>query len=234
MQLERILQREGFGSRKECRALIRAGRVSLAGAPCHDPFADCAENLAFTIDEADWQARAQVYLMLHKPAAYECSRKPGAYPGVLDLLPAPLRRRGVQPVGRLDADTTGLLLLSDDGAFIHRLTSPRHGVDKVYEVTVKHAIEAALIDALDEGVLLRDESTPTAAAGCVALDSHRLRLTLREGKYHQVKRMIAAAGNRVVALKRVAVGGLALPDDLVCGDWRWLDAAELASLERPR
>jgi len=213
--------------------MIRAGRVAIAEALCLDPFLDYPDDgLQFSVDGNTWQARAQAYLMLNKPADHECSRSPRHYPSVLELLPEPLRRRGVQPVGRLDADTTGLLLLSDDGSFIHRLTSPRHGVHKVYEATVKHAIETRLIDALSDGVLLHDEAVPIAAASCAAIDTHRLRLSLSEGKYHQVKRMIAAAGNRVVALKRVAVGGLALPDDLATGAWRWLEPAELCALEK--
>ena len=231
MQLERILHAQGFGSRKDCRAMVRAGRVSVAGQVCDDPFADFPTHaLAFTVDGATWDYRERAYLLLNKPAGFECSRTPKHHPGVLSLLPAPLPARGVQPVGRLDEDTTGLLLLSDDGQFIHQLISPRHKVAKVYEVTTKHPISEAQIAALQAGVQLHDEPAPICAAACEQLSGHRLRLTLTEGKYHQVKRMLAAAGNRVEALKRVAIGDLALPGDLPAGGWRWLEPEDLAKL----
>lgn len=231
--LERILHSQGFGTRKVCRALIRAGRVGITDEPCDDPFAEFdPEGLEFRIDGKRWRYCAQAYVMLNKPAGYECSRSPKHHAGVLELLPAPLRTRGVQPVGRLDEDTTGLLLFSDDGQFIHRLISPKHQVAKVYAVTLKHAVEPELVEALRTGVLLRDETEPTAALDCVVVDAQRIHLTLGEGKYHQVKRMVAAAGNRVEALKRIRIGGLALPDDLAEGEWRWLSADDLEGLWR--
>jgi 16S rRNA pseudouridine516 synthase len=228
MPLERMLQSQGFGSRKACRAMIRDGRLSISGAVCNDPFAEIAvDGLQFTVDDQTWPYRAKAYLMLNKPAGYECSRSPRHHAGVLDLLPEPLRNRGVQPVGRLDEDTTGLLLLSDDGQFIHRLTSPKHKVAKVYEVTAKHPVDDGQIGALLAGVQLHDEPDPIAAAACKRISAQVVHLTLTEGKYHQVKRMLAAAGNRVEALKRVAIGGLSLPDDLPERGWRWLSPEEL-------
>jgi 16S rRNA pseudouridine516 synthase len=152
---------------------------------------------------------------------------------VFALLPAPLVARGVQCVGRLDQDTTGLLLFSDDGQFIHRMISPKKGVAKVYRARCAEAVGDAMLDALQRGVQLNDEPAPIAALACAALDPYTLRLTLAEGKYHQVKRMIAAAGNRVEALHREAVGSFALPADLAPGTWRWLEAADLQQLETP-
>lgn len=231
MQLERILQSQGFGSRKACRALVRSGRVTVAGAPADDPFAEFdPAGLAFQVDGEPWQYRDKAYLMLHKPAGHECSRSPKHHPSVLSLLPEPLRNRDVQPVGRLDEDTTGLLLLSDDGQFIHRLISPRHKVAKVYEVTARHPVDDDQVAALLAGVQLHDEPDPIAAAACERVAERVIHLTLTEGKYHQVKRMLAAAGNRVEALKRIAVGPLRLPDDLPEGAWRWLDPTELEGL----
>lgn len=231
MQLERLLQSQGFGSRKACRAMVRAGRVNIDGTLCDNPFAEFeVAGLAFTVDGEAWAYRPQAYLMLNKPAGYECSRSPRHHAGILDLLPEPLRTRGVQPVGRLDEDTAGLLLLSDDGQFIHRLISPKHKVPKVYEVTAKHPVDDGQIAALLAGVQLHDEPAPIAAAACERISENVIRLTLTEGKYHQVKRMLAAAGNRVDALKRIAVGGLALPGDLPEGGWRWLEDAELELL----
>jgi 16S rRNA pseudouridine516 synthase len=176
--------------------------------------------------------------MLNKPLGVECSQKPSAWPSVYTLLPPPLRQRprrgaapGVQGIGRLDQDTTGLLLLSDDGTFIHRLSSPKRHVPKVYEVTLRHPVDDAQVGQLTQGVLLDDEREPIRAAACEATGSHQLRLTLTEGKYHQVKRMVAAAGNRVEALHRSRIGGLALPADLAPGQWRWLSAADRAAIE---
>lgn len=231
MQLERLLHGQGFGTRKACRALVRAGRVTVNGEPCDDPFADFdPAGLTFTVDGEPWPYREKAYLLLNKPAGYECSQRPIHHPSVFSLLPEPLLNRGVQTVGRLDEDTTGLLLLSDDGQFIHRLSSPRHKVPKVYQVTAKHPVDAGQIDALLNGVVLRDEPGPLAALACEAVSQQVIHLTLAEGKYHQVKRMLAAVGNRVEALKRVAVGGLALPEDLPEGGWRWLGERELELL----
>lgn len=231
MPLERILQTQGFGSRKACRVLVRQGRVALAGAPVTDPEAGFAPlGLVFQVDGADWAYRDKAYLMLNKPAGHECSRTPRHHPSVLDLLPEPLRNRGVQPVGRLDEDTTGLLLLSDDGRFVHRLISPRHKVAKVYEVIAKHPVDDGQIAALLAGVLLHDEPEPVTAAACERQSERVIHLTLTEGKYHQVKRMLAAAGNRVEALKRIAVGPVRLPDDLPEGAWRWLEPAQLEGM----
>jgi 16S rRNA pseudouridine516 synthase len=226
MQLERILHSQGFGARKLCRILVRTNRVTVNGLPCDDPFAEFpTDDLHFSVDGETWPYQPQVYLMLHKPAGFECSTRPTHHPGVLSLLPAPIRERGVQSIGRLDEDTTGLLLFSDDGQFIHRMSSPKWKVPKIYQATTKHAVDQQQIDLLLQGVLLNDETEPIAALGCSALSEHVLQLTLGEGKYHQVKRMVAAAGNRVEALKRIAIGQLRLPDDLAPGQWRWLDAA---------
>jgi 16S rRNA pseudouridine516 synthase len=144
---------------------------------------------------------------------------------VLSLLPAPLRERGVQPIGRLDEDTTGLLLLTDDGALIHRLTSPKKHVPKVYEAHCKHPVTEAMAQQLRQGVDLIEpggRSEPARAEGAEVAGEHLLRLTLIEGKYHQVKRMVAAVGNRVEALHRPQFGALRLSADLAPGGWRWV------------
>ena len=233
MQLERILHSQGFGSRKLCRILCYDGRVTVNGEPCDDPATDFpTTDLHFTVDGELWPYCEKTYVMLNKPAGYECSLKPQCHPGVHALLATPLRERGVQNIGRLDEDTTGLLLFSDDGTFIHRMGSPKWKVPKVYEVTTKHPADAALAQTLVDGVQLNDEPAPIAALACVAVGSHTLHLTLGEGKYHQVKRMVAAAGNRVEALKRIAIGNLVLPDDLPVGQWRFLSAADLEKLRR--
>jgi len=136
----------------------------------------------------------------------------------------------VQAVGRLDQDTSGLLLLTDDGKFIHRMSSPKHHVPKVYEVTVKHALDEKQLQKLLAGVVLDDDPKPVKAAAAERVAEHHLRLTLTEGKYHQVKRMVAAVSNRVEALHRSQIGGLRLTDALAPGQWRWLSQTDLASL----
>ena len=175
-----------------------------------------------------WTFQASALLMLNKPAGYECSRKPRHHPSVLSLLPPPLRTRGVQPIGRLDEDSTGLLLFSDDGTLIHKLTSPKWHVPKVYQVRCADALTPTQIGDLQRGVVLHDDPLPVVPLGCEATGEHTLRLTLTEGKYHQVKRMLAAVGNHVLALHRSDVGRLALPDDLAPGAWRWVERSAIA------
>ena len=240
MRLDALLFSQGFGTRRVCAGLVQQGHVRLRGEPVLDAGAEVdvgAGEVHYSVQGVDWVYRAQAYLMLHKPAGYECSHRPGAWPSIYTLLPAPLRQRptagkvqGVQAVGRLDQDTTGLLLLSDDGAFIHRMNSPRHHVPKVYEVGTKHPVSAPQVERLLAGVVLDDDPQPVRAAACESTAERALRLTLTEGKYHQVKRMVAAVGNRVETLHRSRIGRLMLPDDLAPGQWRWLSADERASL----
>lgn len=233
MQLERILHSQGFGSRKACRILVRHHEVTVSGEECDDPFAEFdTEGLQFTVRGEPWTFREKAYLMLHKPAGYECSHKPQHHPSIYSLLPAPLIERGVQAIGRLDEDTTGLLLLSDDGTFIHRMSSPKWKVPKIYEVTAKHAVDEAQIARLLQGVQLVDEPAPIAALDCKQVSENVIHLTLAEGKYHQVKRMVAAISNRVEGLKRIQIGGLKLPENLQPGEWRWLDEHQLAALAK--
>ncbi|GAA5174746.1 16S rRNA pseudouridine(516) synthase [Niveibacterium umoris] len=231
MQLDRILQSQGFGSRKECRGLVRHGFVVIGGEVQEDPFADLdPTGLEIEVDGETWAYHEVAYVMLHKPTGYEVSHKPIHHPSVFSLLPSPLRARGVQAVGRLDEDTTGMLILTEDGQLIHQLSSPKRAIPKIYQVTLKHPANDELVAALLAGVQLHDEPEPVVAAGCEIVGECALRLTITGGKYHQVKRMIAAAGNRVEALHRNAIGRLELPADLAPGEWRWLTPADLAAL----
>jgi 16S rRNA pseudouridine516 synthase len=234
MKLYRILQSQGFGSRKGCVAQVRAGAVVVNGAVCEDPEAELdPAGLKLTLDGVTWTYREKAYVLMHKPAGYECSHHPSHHPSVFSLLPQPLLQRGAQCVGRLDQDTTGLLLFSDDGQFIHRMISPRKGIAKVYRAACAEPVTDAMLEALRAGVALNDEPAPIAALACERLDAITLRLTLAEGKYHQVKRMIAATGNRVETLHREAIGDYVLPADLPPGGWRWLETADLQQLEEP-
>jgi 16S rRNA pseudouridine516 synthase len=233
IELERLLQSQGFGSRAECRALIARGRVTVDGSFCDDPSACFSpEGLSFTVDGVLWPYRRLAYLALNKPAGYECSHRPGQHASIYILLPSPLVKRGVQAVGRLDQDATGLLLFTDDGAFIHAYTSPRKLVPKVYEVVTRHLVDDAQVAALLGGLELHRETKPVAAVACCRLSERRLRLTLTLGKYHLVKRMVAAAGNRVESLHRLAIGGFILPPALAPGAWMWLAESDLDLLAR--
>lgn len=224
MNLTKLLQSQGFGTRRECRGLVLSGRVDIAGARVTDADADVnPAGLRFAVDGQDWRYREKAYVMLHKPAGYECSQRPRHHPSVLSLLPQPLRNRGLQTVGRLDEDTTGLLLLTDDGQFLHVYTSPRKHIAKRYRVTLKHALSEAQLEALRAGVVLHDDPEPVAAHSAAARDAHTLELVLTGGKYHQVKRMVAAAGNRVEALHRESMGAYSLPANLAPGEWCYVE-----------
>lgn len=232
LSLDRILQSQGFGSRKYCRSLIEDGEVTINDVVVDDyRVTPDTTALVFTLFDEEWTYREHVYIALNKPANFECSRKPSHHPGVLTILPEQFSWRDVQPVGRLDHDTTGLLLMSDDGAFIHAQSSPKRHVPKVYAATTQDAVSDALIDQLLSGVQLHDEPAPLAAVTCRRLDAHLLEIVLEQGKYHQVKRMLAAAGNHCSALRRTAVGGLQLDAlELEEGEWCYLDAGQLALL----
>ena len=228
MKLSQVLFSQGMGARRECEGLIASGHVTLAGEVVDDPGLEVEpEGLVFGVRGELWPYHARALVLLNKPAGYECSQKPKHHPSVYSLLPGPLRRRDVQAVGRLDEDTTGLLLLTDDGALIHRLTSPRHHVPKVYDVGCAHPVDASQVQRLLAGVSLLDDPVPVRAAACEVTGECGLSLTLTEGKYHQVKRMLAAVGNRVETLHRSRFGALVLPADLAPGQWRWLAGPQL-------
>jgi 16S rRNA pseudouridine516 synthase len=239
VKLQQILYSQGFGTRRECSQLIDRGSVCRDG----DTLINADESLPLAglvlhVDGTAWPFHEKAYLMLNKPAGYECSHKPKVWPSVYELLPMPLRLRptksavnGVQAIGRLDQDTTGLLVLSDDGQFIHRMASPKHHVPKRYVVTTKHPVDDGAITALLAGVALNDDPEPVAAVACVQTAPCVIEMTLTEGKYHQVKRMLAAVGNRVEALHRAQMGGLPLDADLPEGQWRWLTPGDVALLQ---
>ena len=242
MQLQEILYSQGFGTRRVCAGLVQQGHVQVYQGSELVQVSDAAtefvaDGLVFRVQGQDWPYAAKAYILLNKPSHTECSQKPSTYPSIYTLLPSPLRLRpqkaavqGVQAVGRLDQDTTGMLLLTDDGQFIHRMSSPKHHVPKVYEVTLKHPVTDKQVQQLLAGVVLDDDPKPVRAAACEATGSLSLRLTLTEGKYHQVKRMVAAVSNRVEALHRSQIGHLQLDPDLAPGQWRWLSEQDLAKL----
>jgi 16S rRNA pseudouridine516 synthase len=240
LALSDLLFSQGFGTRRVCAGLVQQGWVQVAGQNITDASAsiEADDGLAFTVQGQDWRYYEYAAIVLHKPAGHECSQKPSAWPSIYSLLPMPLRMRpskgkqmGVQAIGRLDQDTTGLLVLTDNGQLLHRMAAPKHHVPKVYQVQCKHAVTTAQIDKLLAGVVLDDDPKPVRASACVLTGECSLDLTLEQGKYHQVKRMLAAVGNRVEQLHRSQMGQLHLPSDLAPGHWRWLDAKDVAAMQ---
>ncbi|MCI5896018.1 MAG: pseudouridine synthase [Candidatus Aphodousia sp.] len=228
MRLEQVLFSQGFGTRHECRGLIVLGRVEIDGASHTDPDEEVVpEGLIFTVDGVQWPYFDKTVVALHKPAGFECSQKPIYHPSVMTLLPSPLRVRGLQPVGRLDEDTTGLLILTDDGALQHRLIHPKRHVPKVYRVTAKHPMTEVMLSDLLQGVMIEGEKAPVKAQTIEALSDRIFDMTLTQGKYHQVKRMVAAVGNRVEALHRRQFGNYALPEDLASGQWCFISKEDI-------
>lgn len=240
MTLQDCLYEQGFGTRRVCAGMVQQGHVRVQGQHVSDPLMEVeGHGLSIEVLGEAYVCHMPAYLILHKPAGYEVSQKPKHHPSVYSLLPAALRQRpskgtpGVQAVGRLDEDTTGLLLMSDDGQFIHKMSSPKHHVPKVYEVSTVHPLGEAQVRRLIEGVVLDDDPKPVRAEAAEIVSERHLRMTLTQGKYHQVKRMLAAVSNRVDRLHRSEMGTLQL-GDLPVGQWRWLTDAEVQGLRAKR
>lgn len=230
MRLDRLLANLGVCSRSECRSLLRAGRIGVNGALCARPDADVPENAEVTLDGKQLDTRRCRHLMLHKPAGILTAAEDARQKTVMDLLPPVYRALGCMPVGRLDKDTTGLLLLTTDGEMNHRLLSPKRHVDKVYLAHVDGVLDENDVKAAAAGIDLGDFVSLPAELEIVAPDVGRL--TLREGKFHQVKRMFAALGKPVTQLHRCAFGPLRLDDTLPPGAFRELTGEEIAALYR--
>ncbi|MBJ9957193.1 pseudouridine synthase [Acinetobacter courvalinii] len=226
MLLEKILQSQGFGSRKYCQQLIKNGSVQIDQQMCDNPKQNInTDQLLFQVFGEEYQYREHVYLVLNKPQGYECSHQATHHKSVFSLFPEILLHRGIQCVGRLDQDTTGLLLLTDDGQYLQALTHPRKHVPKVYHVTTADPITPEQIQGLQQGVELRNEKGIFAATDVKLFSEHQLSMTIHQGVYHQVKRMLAAVGNKVETLHRHQVGLLELPE-LPEGEWMYLNAEQ--------
>lgn len=230
MKLVRHIANLGYGSRKQVQALFREGRVTdAAGEVLYTD--DPVDHEAIRVDGQPLDPAPGLCVLLHKPTGYTCSTK-DAGRLVYDLLPARWRLRDpvLSTVGRLDRDTSGALLLTDDGSLLHRIISPKAQLPKVYEATLAHALRGDEAAAFASGTLLLDgEAKPLLPAELEVITPLRVRLTLHEGRYHQVRRMFAALGNHVAALHRSRIGGLAL-DELAQGQWRTLGPGDLARL----
>ncbi len=229
LRLDRFLSQATGLSRKQAGIEIRKRRVRVGQALVRDPgLRLAAEEQVFWRDEPV-TLPGKAYLMMHKPAGLVCARRDELHATVLDLLPPEVAQR-VHIVGRLDRETTGLLLLTDDGAWSHRITSPRHGCAKRYLADLADPLVADAEARFSDGILLRNEKSATLPALLERLDERHVRVTLHEGRYHQVRRMFAALGNRVERLHREAVGDLVLDPALAPGEWRELSGQERALL----
>lgn len=232
-RLDKILSGTGRWSRREVKELVRARRVTANGAVVRSPEEKYdREGLDLRVDGESVSGERFVYLMLHKPAGLVSATEDPRQPTVLELLPQHLRRVGLFPAGRLDKDTEGLLLLTNDGPLAHRLLAPRHHVDKTYFVRVDGELDGADAAAFAAGMMLED-GLACLPAGLEVLEQPDTALvTLHEGKYHQIKRMLAARGKPVVYLKRLTMGPLMLDPALERGEWRPLSAEEVAALRQ--
>ena len=239
LRLDRLLANMGYGSRKDIATLVKAGRIALDGTPVTDPdlHVPVSRQLSdrLTIAGHRLDPPPGLVIMLHKPAGVTCSHKE-AGPLVYDLLPQRwrLRKPAISSIGRLDKDTSGLLLLTDDGTFLHNVIAPKSNVAKCYRATLARPLRGDEVQRLASGTLmLESETTPLLPVAMQIIDpgaTPTVTVTLMEGRYHQVRRMFAALGNHVTALHRYRLGGLTLPDSLPAGKWRVASDAERAAV----
>lgn len=232
MRLDKFISKATELSRKDCKKILHAGEITVNG----EVVKDSSQHIDEVNDDIEWAgeplsvATGSRYLLLYKPEGFECTLKPKEYPIVTDLIDIP-ELASLRMAGRLDVDTTGALILSDDGGFLHRVTSPKHHVAKTYELTLAEPIseeqQAFATKELAKGVMLEGEYDKTRPAALSFTDDTHARLVLTEGKYHQVKRMMAYFGNKVVALHRASIGNITL-DGLEKGESRFLTEAEMA------
>lgn len=231
MRLDKFLSKATELSRKDCKKILHAGEVTVNG----EVVKDASLHIDEVDDDIEWAgeplsvAMGNRYLLLYKPEGFECTLKPKEWPIVTDLIDVP-QLGSLRIAGRLDVDTTGALLLSDDGGFLHRVTSPKHHVAKVYELTLAdpmtEAQQAFAIQELAKGIMLEDEYDKTKPAELSFSDATHAKLVLTEGKYHQVKRMMGYFGNKVIELHRASIGNITLAG-LEKGESRFLTAEEI-------
>ena len=231
-RLDKLLASTGQWSRSQVKELVRQGRVRVDGQAAARPEQKCGPEQTVEVDGAPVCFQKFVYIMMNKPAGWLSATEDKRQQTVLDLLDKPLQRRGLFPVGRLDKDTTGLLLLTDDGELAHRLLAPKSHVDKVYLARLDGKVNQADVAAFRDGLTL-DDGLECLPAGLEPLeDGSRCLVTLQEGKFHQVKRMLAFRGKPVLELKRLSMGPLQLDESLPAGGWRQLTQEELTCLRR--
>ena len=230
MRLDKFLAETTGLTRSQAAKVLRQsavtvnGKIEKSGAVKVSP----DDEVCYDGERLTWVENGQ-YIMLHKPQGYICSHEDGDYPTIYQFFDYPLSAR-LHSAGRLDVDTTGLVLLTDDGQWSHRITSPKFHCEKTYLVTLAEPVEVNYVQACADGILLRGEKEPTKPATLEILDDYNVNLTLSEGRYHQVKRMFAALGNKVVALHRWKIGNVVLDEHLAEGEFRSLTEEEIAYL----
>lgn len=229
MRLDKYLSDCTSLTRSQARKAIARGEVMLDGTRVRDAALHISPGHAVSWRGQPLLPSGPRYLMLHKPVGYVCSSVPDSHPSIFELMPA-LDREGLIIAGRLDQDTTGLVLVSDDGQWTHRITSPKTSCGKRYRVRLAEPLVANAVLRCAQGILLQGETKPTLPAELEILSPTEARLTLHEGRYHQVKRMMAALGNKVVTLHREQVGGIALDPALAPGAWRDLTPEEIRAV----
>ena len=231
-RLDKLLSNTGRWSRKQAKELIKGGRVRIDGEAPKGPEEKVPEGAAVTVDGKPVFLEKFVYIMLHKPAGLISSTDDPRGETVLSCLPSHMRKIGLFPVGRLDKDTEGLLILTNDGPLAHRLLAPNRHVDKLYDVEVEGSLNEEDQKAFREGITLIDGTQCRPAELEIMEGAGQALVTLREGKYHQVKRMLASRGKPVTYLKRLAMGPISLDSSLPPGAWRPLTPSEMALLDR--
>ncbi len=231
-RLDKILASQNLGTRREVGEAVRIGRVGVNGEVVRRPeFKADPEADAITLDGAAVVVKRRLYLMMNKPAGVLSASRDGKARTVVDLLPREWRRRGIFPAGRLDKDTEGLLILTDDGELAHRMLAPKSHVMKWYEATLAAPLAEGDFAAFSRGVEIGGRACLPAGLQVLKAGANPLALVkIREGKFHQVKRMFAARGNAVLHLKRVRIGGLSLDPVLAPGETRELSGAELSEI----
>ncbi|MDE6585002.1 MAG: rRNA pseudouridine synthase [Anaeroplasmataceae bacterium] len=230
MRLDKLLAHMGIGSRKEVKSLIRKGLILVNGEPVfNDDFKvdEDADEIYLLEEKISFQK--EIYILLNKPQGYVCATNDPVNPTVIDLVSN--GQKGIFPVGRLDKDTTGLLLITNNGKLAHELLSPKHHVAKTYELTFTGVFHPSYFKRFEDGIVLED-GTLCKPASFVLDAPNQGRITIYEGKYHQVKRMMQALDMEVTSLKRISFGGLELPKDLKEGEFRPLTAMEYQSLKK--
>ena len=229
MRLDRFISHTTGLPRSRAKAAIISKRVSIDGTVVRDAATIVNAAQLVRLDDQDLVWPRDYYLMLHKPTGVVCSTEDPINTPVHQLVDERWAK-DLHAAGRLDADSTGLVLLTTDGAWSHRITSPRHHCEKRYVVTVEQPLDDTFVSRFAEGLVLNDDPAPTFPAQLEILAPHQAQVTLREGRYHQIRRMFAACGNHVVTLHRERIGPITLDDSLEPGQWRELSAEEVESL----
>lgn len=233
MRLDKLIAGTTQLSRSDAKKAIKRGRILINGVPVKKTDFNVADTDQVTLDGRMLEYREHYYYALNKPMGYVCSTKDPDYPTILELVPDSIKHRELHAAGRLDVDTTGLVLLTDDGKWSHDITSPKKKKEKVYQVTTSHPIEPNYVEAFANGVFLDNDEKITLPAKLEIHDETHATLIITEGRYHQVKRMFESVGNKVVALHRSKIASFELPEDLAPSTCRELTSEEVAEIVSP-